>query len=519
MLWTRSSGVLLHPTSLPGPYGVGDFGPGASQFLEFLAQSKQSFWQVLPLNPTGATNSPYLAFSAFAGNPLLISPDLLVAEGLIPSSAIKEAPRFPPTPVDFSRANRFKGRLLRMAHKRFKASDEYEAFCSEQRDWLDDFAFFVALKNQHRGADWNRWEEPLAARRSHALKQARQKLAPEISFHKFVQHLYFRQYARLRREAGARGIRMIGDLPIFVSQNSADVWSNPHLFHLDAKRRPTLVAGVPPDYFSKTGQRWGNALYRWEVMQRDGFAWWRRRLQSSLQFFDVVRLDHFRGLQAYWAIPAHEKTAVNGKWVAAPGNEFLKSIRQQLGDLPIIAEDLGVITPEVEKLRDRFGLPGMKVLEFGFSDPKNEHLPHNFMTAHCVVYTGTHDNDTARGWWASAKAGERRFAKRYLGRPTLRGAEISWELIHLAMRSVAKLAIVPLQDLLNLGSEARMNRPGVELGNWGWRYQPHQLTDAIQERLGELTTVYGRAPEERRENLTQRRKGAETQRSRAKLAP
>lgn len=462
----RSSGVLLHPTSLPGAFGIGDLGPAAQQFLDFLAQSKQQLWQVLPLNPTGEAHSPYQAFSAFAGNPLLISPERLVEDGLLPASELESVPVFSLERVDFGAAIQFKTKLLRRAHENFKPSSDYAEFCARHAAWLDDYALFMALKDAHQGAAWNAWEPALAKRQPDALKKAQKQLQAEIEFERFCQWLFFRQHGALKNEANARGIRIIGDLPIFVGHNSADVWASPQLFHLDASGRATSVAGVPPDYFSKTGQLWGNPLYRWDAMAQDSYAWWLQRLRMALTLYDVVRIDHFRGFQAYWSIPGGDSTAIGGRWEPGPDSHFFTAVRQEFGQLDIIAEDLGLITPAVERLRDRFRLPGMKVLQFAFSDPANVYLPHNFLTPNCVVYTGTHDNNTNRGWWESLKRTERAFAREYLGSS---GRDISWDLIRLGHSSIAATAIVPLQDLLDLGAEARMNMPGVESGNWGWR--------------------------------------------------
>ncbi len=487
----RSSGLLLHPTSLPGTFGIGDLGAPARRFLDFLSQSRQSLWQVLPLNPTGPTHSPYQAFSAFAGNPLLISPEILVVDGLLKASDLKNVPSFPADRVDFPAAIAFKTALLHQAHKRFRPDSAYDEFCAHHASWLDDYSLFMALKDAHQGAAWNMWGSALAGRKSGALKKARAEFALEIDFERFTQFLFFRQHGALKSEANARGIRIIGDLPIFVGHNSADVWANPHLFHLNKDGHATAVAGVPPDYFSKTGQLWGNPLYRWDAMAENRYAWWLHRLRMALTLYDVVRIDHFRGFQAYWSIPGTETTAMNGRWEPGPDSHFFTAVREEFGQLSIIAEDLGLITPAVERLRDRFRLPGMKVLQFAFSDPKNVYLPHNYLTPNCVVYTGTHDNNTNRGWWQSLKSKERSFAREYLG---TNGRDISWDLIRLAHSSIAATSIVPLQDVLDLGSEARMNTPGVESGNWGWRCPEAALKDDLASRLGELTVRFGRAP-------------------------
>lgn len=447
-------------------------------------------WQLLPLGPTGYGNSPYQPYSAFAGNPLLISTDHLVEDELLDAARLADAPPFPAVAVDYDAVAPFKEELLRQAYARFRPVAEFAAFRERQAHWLDDYALFMALKERHGGASWNEWEPEFAGRAPDALARAREELAREVEYHQFVQHRFFRDYGRVQGEARTRGIRLIGDMPIFVAFDSADVWAHPELFFLDAANAPTVVAGVPPDYFSATGQLWGNPLYRWEAMARDGYAWWADRLRLALSFFDLVRIDHFRGFEAYWEVPAGETTAVKGRWIKGPGDRFFAAVRDRLGPLPVIAEDLGLITPEVEALRDRLALPGMKVLQFAFSDSANQYLPHNH-TTNSVVYTGTHDNDTTRGWWMAAGSEERAFARRYLGRS---GDEIAWDLIRLALGSVAALAVVPLQDLLDLSSAARMNTPGTEEGNWTWRYEAPALTTTLEARLRDLTSTYGRAP-------------------------
>jgi 4-alpha-glucanotransferase len=496
----RGGGILLHATSLPGPYGVGELGPEAVRFLEFLQQSGLKLWQVLPLGPAGAANSPYASPSAFAGNPLLVSLDRLVEAGLLVPSDLPRRPRFPSDRVEYEAVTAFKLRLLRRAHGRFRAGPEFETFCRREAEWLDDYALFMALKERHRGAAWTAWPPELQARDPAALDRARAELAREMAFQKFVQFLFSVHYAVVRREAWARGVRIIGDVPIFVDLDSADVWTHQELFHLDSRRRPTIVAGVPPDYFSATGQLWGNPLYRWDVLRRERYAWWVRRMRKALELYDLVRLDHFRGFESYWAVPAGEATAVHGRWEAGPGAEFFDALRAELGgELPLIAEDLGIITPQVEQLRDKLGLPGMKVLQFAFSDPANWHLPHNY-APNSVAYTGTHDNDTTRGWWEHAREPERAFARRYLGRrrPRLRrnprreSASVCEELVRVALSSVAALAVVPMQDVLGLGSEARMNTPGTTEGNWEWRLDAAALTPRLARRLRDLAELYNR---------------------------
>ncbi len=497
----RASGILLHPTSLPGRFGIGDFGEWAYRFVDFLADARQSLWQVLPLGPTGYGDSPYQSFSAFAGNPLLISPQRLVDEGRLPVEALRQAPSFSHDRVDYGAVMAFKLAILRQSFAHFSQARSreqqggFQSFCEAEKGWLDDYALFMALKEQHGGVVWTRWERELSCREPEALGRKRRELADQIAFHQYVQYEFFRQWSALKEYANRRGIRVIGDVPIFVAHDSADVWAHPELFHLDESGEPTVVAGVPPDYFSETGQLWGNPLYRWEGMARDGYAWWIARLGGTLRRVDIVRLDHFRGFEAYWEVPAGEKTAVRGRWVAGPGAAFFRALREALGDVPIIAEDLGVITPEVKALRDEFGFPGMKVLQFAFSgDADNEHLPHNY-TPNCVVYTGTHDNDTTMGWFTSCPEEERDFCLRYLGSD---GREVHWDLIRLAMMSVAHTVIVPLQDVLGLGTEARMNYPSRLGGNWAWRFTPQMLTEQVRDRLAEMTETYGRAPGERR---------------------
>jgi 4-alpha-glucanotransferase len=509
MRFPRSSGVLLHPTSLPGPFGIGDLGAEAYAFADFLVTSGQSLWQVLPLGPTGYGDSPYACYSAFAGNTLLISPQRLVDEGLLTGEKLANAADFDAERVSFQRVHTFKGQLLRAAYSRFKhhadaqLSDAFTTFCDGQSSWLDDYALFRALKEAHGGRAWTEWDPPFVRRDAGALLQARESLREEIEAQKFYQFLFFKQWFDLKAYCNERGIKIIGDVPIFVAHDSADVWTNPQQFKLDNDGRSLVVAGVPPDYFSKTGQLWGNPLFNWERMLADGFKWWIERVRATLQTVDIVRIDHFRGFAACWEIPGGDKTAERGRWVDAPGRELFSAIRSALGELPIIAEDLGVITPDVVALRNEFGFPGMRILQFAFSsDAKNVDLPHNYIQ-NVVVYTGTHDNDTTVGWFNStAGAGstrdakqierEREFCLKYLH---TKGEEIHWDFIRTVMASVANTAVVPLQDLFGLGTEARMNLPNSTSGNWAWRYTDRALTGEIGVRLKELTELYGRAPE------------------------
>jgi 4-alpha-glucanotransferase len=500
--------LLLHVSSLPGKHGIGDLGPEAFRFIDQLAKARQSVWQILPLGPTGYGDSPYQCYSAFAGNPLFISLERLIEVGLLPKSALDRPPRFPAGRVEFERVIPWRMQRLRQAFdvlgsakgKRF--SRDLQEFCAAERDWLDDFALFMALRDQWPDRSWADWPDELRARKPSAMDRAQRQFADSIRFHQFLQYLFVRQWNDLRDYAHERHIAILGDVPIFVSHESADVWGNQSLFQLDHHGRPTKVAGVPPDYFSETGQRWGNPLYRWDRMEADGFRWWTRRLTASLKFIDMIRLDHFRGFEAYWEIPAEAPTAATGRWMPGPREKLFNALLSAVGELPLIAEDLGLITPEVEKLRDDFKLPGMKVLQFAFSGENAVHLPHNYVP-NCVAYTGTHDNDTTVGWFTarpgsettqSAKevAAERQLVKRYLD---VSGKEIHWDMLRAVWRSVAGLAVAPLQDVLGLGSEARMNLPGTAAGNWRWRLKPGQIKSESLARLADLTALYGRAPD------------------------
>ncbi len=502
----RTSGILLHPTSLPGPGGIGDLGPEAIAFLDFLEETRQGLWQVLPLGPTGYGDSPYQCFSAFAGNPLLVSLDLLQGEGLLAAADLPDKAALLEDAVDYAAAQELKPPRLRRAFEVFEKEgapsqrDAFESFCREQASWLDDFALFMAAKRAQGGAAWNEWEGGLREREGGALERARRELGSDVRCQQFSQFLFFRQWAALRDEARTRGVRILGDVPIFVAHDSADVWAHPELFHLAADGSPSHVAGVPPDYFSATGQLWGNPLYRWETLAHTGYRFWVERFRAALLLFDAVRLDHFRGFEAYWEVPAGETTAENGRWVKGPGAALFEAIEAALGRLPVVAENLGVITPGVEALRERFGWPGMAILQFAFGGDahSNEFLPHHY-ERRLVVYTGSHDNDTAVGWWkggvgdstrsAEEVEKERAFARDYLG---THGKEIHWDLIRAALASVAETAIFPLQDVLGLGSEARMNVPSRASGNWKWRYRREQLTPAVRKRLRRMTEVYGR---------------------------
>jgi 4-alpha-glucanotransferase len=484
----RVAGVLLHPTSLPGRYGVGDLGDELIGFLDWAASAGMHLWQVLPLNPPGYGNSPYNCLSSIGGNPLLISPQRLLQEQLLETESVGDVPMFPSDHVAFDQVVPWKRRLVREAFDRFSPTANFEQFGADNGEWLDDFALFTALKERSGGAPWWEWDAPLARRDKIAMRKVRRELDTEIRFHKFEQFLFFNQWRAVREAAHARGVRIMGDVPIYVASDSADVWANRELFQLDDSGRPTVVAGVPPDYFSTTGQRWGNPLYRWDKLRDTGYHWWITRIRTNLQLADVIRLDHFRGFAAYWEIPAQEATAIHGRWMPGPGHELFDAIRAALGDLPLVAEDLGFITPEVHELRDSLGLAGMKILQFGFSQPDSPHLPHRY-APHNVVYTGTHDNDTANGWFAQAPPQERELARTYLDG---NGHDFAWTLIRAAYTSVAETAIVPAQDILSLGSEGRMNRPGAGLDNWSWRLEAGALTRAHAERLRRLAEITGR---------------------------
>ena len=507
MQFPREAGILLHPTSLPGPFGIGEIGEQAFRFVDFMASCGVRLWQILPLGPTGYGNSPYQTLSAFAGNHLLISLEELVHEGLLRQEHLTPLTTLSADRVDFGRLIPLKEEALKQAYNTFRSKPfprlqtEFETFCHHQASWLEDYAFFRALKNHFGGVIWTEWPDELIHRKPQALRRWQDELAPAIDAIRFEQFLFFKQWSSVKAHANGKHIKIIGDIPIFIAHDSADVWANQELFFLDNSGNPSLVAGVPPDYFSATGQRWGNPLYRWEVMKQQDYQWWIERFRATFQLVDIVRLDHFRGFEAYWEVPAHEETAINGRWVPGPGAPFFEAVEQKLGKLPIIAEDLGVITPEVVALRERFEYPGMRVLQFAFGTDEGSKffLPHNY-PRNCVVYTGTHDNDTCVGWFTSeswnhttlspeAIRRERERALQYMGST---GEEIHWDFIRLAFASVANTAITPLQDVLGLGSEARMNLPGRPDGNWEWRFRAAMLTDGIQQRLGEFIDLYQR---------------------------
>lgn len=507
MSFPRQSGILLHPTSLPGQSGIGDLGREAYRFVDFLASTGQRLWQILPLGPTGYGNSPYQCLSVFAGNPLLISLERLVEDECLESGDLENRPSFPEDRVDYGSVMKFKMPLLRKSFDIFQRiatlseQRQFEGFCQRNSSWLETYSLFMALEEVHDLAAWNTWDEDIRTRQSKSLERWCKELDQEVRCHKYQQYQFSKQWSQLKKYCNEHGIRLVGDMPIFIALDSAEAWAHPEMFHMDINGKPTVVAGVPPDYFSKTGQLWGNPLYRWDVMAGDGYAWWIERFRATHALVDIIRLDHFRGFEKYWEVPGTDVTAMNGRWVLGPGIEFFRAVQKALGTLPIIAEDLGIITPGVDALRDQLGFPGMRVLQFAFgSDPKaDDYKPHNY-PRDCVVYTGTHDNNTTIGWFKGStiedttlskeeKEREKQIALKYLGTD---GHEINWDFIRLALMSVAHTAIVPMQDILGLGSEARMNLPGTVEGNWCWRFVPDMLTEEIKDRLKELTTLYGR---------------------------
>lgn len=506
MQFPRKAGILLHPTSLPGPYGMGEIGPQARKWISTLRDAGQTYWQVLPLGPTGYADSPYQALSTFAGNPMLISFDDLVRDGILPASALADFPAFPEDRIDYGPVLQKRQAILDEACSHFaerapqELKDAFAHFCKENEAWLEEYALFVALKEAHHLQPWVSWDADLARRKPAALKRARKDYATEIQRAKLRQFLFDRQWSELRREAEAAGVKLVGDIPIFVSHDSADVWANQDLFYLDEAGQPTVVAGVPPDYFSATGQLWGNPLYRWDLHKSRGYDWWIERMRHMLRLVDIVRIDHFRGFEAFWEIPAHEDTAINGRWVKGPGHDFFRVMQETFGEIPVIAEDLGLITEEVDALRDDFDLPGMRILQFSFSDDLKPHLRPEGFPENCVVYTGTHDNDTTVGWfWRqpgvnNTESQEVIEAERHqvLSVVQTYGDQIQWDLIALAHRLKPHTAIVPLQDVMGLGTEARMNVPGRMQGNWAWRFREDQLRREDLQRLRDITEWAGR---------------------------
>ncbi|MBK9529064.1 MAG: 4-alpha-glucanotransferase [Acidobacteria bacterium] len=495
MRFTRASGILLHPTSLPGPYGIGDLGGNAYEFVDWLVSAGQKLWQILPLGPTSYGNSPYSSYSAFAGNTLLISPELLVKDGLVRPKMLGIAPVFAADRVDYGGVNEWKQSLLNEAFETFKAAsnspltEEFAFFRRENAWWLDDYAAFRAIKNVHDHSPWSEWAQPIRLRKLDALDQTRSQLAREIEAERFFQYVFFRQWLALKNYANSSGVQIIGDLPIFVAYDSADVWCNQSKFKLNPDGSPTVVSGVPPDYFSKTGQLWGNPIYDWQAMLADNFNWWTARIAFSLKLNDIIRLDHFIGFLRNWEIPGEDETAENGVWASVPGRELFTILRQRLGELPIIAEDLGSMTTEVEELRDTFGFAGMRILQYAFGgDAYNRDLPHNY-NQNTVAYTGTHDNDTTAGWYKSAPKNVKTHCRKYL---RTGGREMHWEMIRACLASTANTAIIPAQDVLGLGSESRMNTPATAGGNWEWRLIKDELNEQTAGRLRDIAAMFGR---------------------------
>lgn len=496
---SRKCGVLLHPTSLPSKYGIGDLGYNAYEFIDFLSSSKQKLWQVLPLNPTGYGESPYQGLSAFAGNPLLICLDKLISIGLLDEQDISNIPTFDEDKIQFSEVKEFKNKLFKRAFTRFKEQEKniaYINFIKENNYWLEDYTFFAALKEYFNSLPWNQWEKPIAAREKEAVEYYRKMLKEKIEYHIFLQYTFFTQWMALKRYANDKGIRIIGDLPIYVSYDSSDTWARPELFKLDALGNPTVVSGVPPDYFSETGQLWGNPIYNWNVMEKDNYQWWKERFKALLKITDIIRIDHFRGFEAYWEVPAEEKTAINGQWVKAPGDKLFSNIQEHLGQLPIIAEDLGVITSEVNELKDKFNFPGMKVLHFTLQSKEIEQFSPYHFDKNTVVFTGTHDNDTTLGWYKKLleeNSETLEILKKYFHfNKNMPEKEVCWRFIEIAYQSPSNTAIIPLQDVLCLGSNARMNYPGTVGGNWSWRFKKDSITKDIEEKLHHLAEFYSR---------------------------
>ena len=496
-MFERSSGILLHPTSLPGKYGIGSLGKEAYKFVDFLKKANQKLWQIFPLGPTGYGDSPYQCFSTFAGNPYLIDFDLLIEQNLLTEEDLRD--------VDFGGNEEYidygaiynqKYPLLRKAYENFKANEnkelkeKLENFKAENSSWLDDYSLYISLKNHFNGLPWNEWEDDIRTRKESAINKYKVELANEIEYHNFIQFLFFTQWNNVKKYANDNGIKIIGDIPIFVAVDSSDAWANPEIFLFDPELKPVKVAGVPPDYFSATGQLWGNPLYDWDKLKELNYKWWVDRVKANLSTCDIIRIDHFRGFDEYWAVPYGDKTAENGTWCPGPRTDLFNAIKNELGELPIIAEDLGTMTQGVIDLREATGFPGMKILGFAFdSKEENDYLPHTY-TKNCVVYTGTHDNDTLIGWFTKANEDDKQFARNYLNSRS--DNEIHWDAIRGAWSSVANMAIAPIQDFLGLGSEARINTPGLASGNWQWRLKDGVLTDELAERIAKLTKVYSR---------------------------
>jgi 4-alpha-glucanotransferase len=495
----RSAGILLHPTSLPGKFGIGDLGPEAYNFVDFMKSAGQTLWQVFPLGPTGYGDSPYQSFSTFAGNPLLVSPELLFRDGLLDKSYLENPPGFDPHKIDFGKLIWYKTSLLRKAYEKFlrmnhNIEDECGDFCKQNSYWLEDYSLFMAVKDYHNGIAWSQWSEDIAFRKGDAVKSWKEKLIKDVNYNKFVQYVFNKQWKKLKEYTHNSGIKIIGDLPIFIAYDSSDLWSNKEQFTVRENGLLEFVAGVPPDYFSETGQLWGNPLYKWKVMEKDNFCWWQKRISKLLELVDIIRIDHFRGLDAYWEIPGDADTAINGRWVKAPGEKLFNTIKKNLGEVPIVAEDLGVITSSVETLRDKFEFPGIKILQFAFGENmEKKFLPHNHIK-NCIIHTGSHDNETTRGFFESEKkkgSGIYEWAQNYLN---YYGDNIVFELIKTSYASVSNIVVIPMQDILNLGNEARMNIPSTLGGNWVWRFTWDQISENLAATYKELTVLYERPP-------------------------
>ncbi len=489
----RYSGILLHPVSLPGKYGIGSIGEEARRFILWLKHSGQKIWQILPLGPTNWSNSPYQCFSAFAGNPDLIDLDGLVKTGYLKSGELSPGIDFPPAVIDYNAVRKFREPILLIAFNRFRSqggfsSDDYLMFWNEHSWWLGSYSLFYACRKNKKGKDWSFWDEPLKMCDQEILSSMALSLKEDVEYQKFIQFIFLRQWISLKKFANENGVRIFGDIPLYVAYDSADVWANQDIFMLDKNKKPLLVGGVPPDYFSKTGQLWGVPVFDWDRLKQRNYDWWLARIHYNLRMFDLVRIDHFRGLESFWAVPYGEKTAVKGQWLKAHGDAMLRILQSHLGHMPVIAEDLGTISDEVRELRKNYSLPGMKVLQFAFqSDASNEHLPHNHRNDF-VVYTGTHDNDTTAGWLKTLKRKEELLLNRYFDSPSVH----HWTMIRAALSSVAQIAIIPMQDVLGLGSSTRMNKPGTLKGNWKWRLSSSNW-DKEGEKLHELTRAFGRA--------------------------
>ncbi|MBC8047030.1 MAG: 4-alpha-glucanotransferase [Fimbriimonadaceae bacterium] len=486
----RASGILLHPTSLPGKYGIGTLGKEAYAFIDFLIKAKQTYWQILPLGPTGYADSPYQCFSSKAGNPFLIDFDLLIDEGLLEEKDIPELIVEDETKINYGAVIEHKYKVLQTAKDKFDTDNtDYKVFTDNNKSWLDEYALFMALKENFDKRPWYEWEDKYRSHDEKTLSKIKPELKDKIGFQKFIQYIFFKQWKQLKDYANNNGIKIIGDIPIYVAMDSSDTWVCPELFQFDKNKSPLFVGGCPPDYFSTTGQLWGNPIFNYAEMEKDDFSWWVDRIKYNLELYDLIRVDHFRGFAGYWNIPYGEETAINGEWIDGPGDKLFNAIKNVLGEIPIIAEDLGLITPDVIKLRDNFNLPGMKILQFAFdSGEVNDYIPHNYIK-NCVVYTGTHDNETVNGWYENAKEADKEYILNYIHSS---GENIAWDLIRCAWASVANTAIAPMQDLLNLGAEARMNLPGTTINNWQWRMQKGDLNDTITDKLASLTELYAR---------------------------